>query len=400
MLRSLNSCALLALLSSLARVGVFAKPTAALVAAKVALTLPPLITEVVTTTTTYPASTPTTYTSSAYDVDCDCYYSTIYWWTPHPYPHYSYQTSSSSSSAPATTTITVTSTTEVPTTTTVTATATVTQPCTPTLTCDKYGYPIQNVTLFQVDLSTGRFTTIADHLGENTGLNAIAYNPLDNFLYAHEGASYRVLRIGSDGTTTPVATLERTRPINVGDIDSEGYYWYGSEGEIWHQLDLGRMDSLGLTIADWLYIPVAGPYLYTAARVPGGGAALARFSLETKTWQIVQRYPNLRGGLFGAVYGINNGTLYASDNADGRLWAFNVNGGAPYVASQGPVSPGLNDGARLPVPYLGVYVRWAHACPLGSQLGVVCLDIFFNDLILPNLRVKDAHIGLGIRLAL
>lgn len=140
--RLLNLSALFAMSS----VGVLAKPTAALIGdilPKVSLLHPPVITKVVTTT--YPASTPTTYTSSTYDTGCDCYYSTIFWWTPHPYP-----TSTPTSAPPGSTvtvtvtsttevptTVTVTSTTEVPTTTTVTATATVTAPCTPSLTCDK-----------------------------------------------------------------------------------------------------------------------------------------------------------------------------------------------------------------------------------------------------------------------
>jgi hypothetical protein len=129
---------------ALSSVGVLASPnpTAALVGdllSSVSLTVPPLITQVLTTT--YPASTPTTYTSSSYNSGCQCYYSTIFWWTPHHHSHHPYPTSYSS--VPATT-VTVTETTTapattvtVPTTTTVTATATVTAPCVPTLTCSK-----------------------------------------------------------------------------------------------------------------------------------------------------------------------------------------------------------------------------------------------------------------------
>ncbi|TRX88817.1 hypothetical protein FHL15_010276 [Xylaria flabelliformis] len=319
----------------------------------VTLDIAPLVTEIVTAT--YPATTPTTYTSSTYDTGCQCYYSTIYWWTPNPYP------TTTTKPTVSATTVTVTKTTTVPTTTTVTATATVTSPCTPSLTCDKYGYLIQNVTLFQVDLSSGRFTQIADHLGDNTPINAIAYNTLDNLLYARQQGRSELLRIGSDGSTEVVTTFPDTASYNVGDIDTDGYYWYGGSGNTWHQLDLrpgsstygkllsnGTADTLGLSIADWAYIPVGGPYLYSAARNPAsvGGSSLVRFSLETKTWEVVQRYPRIGGNTWGAVYGINNGTLYASDNTNGQIWAFPIAGGAAYRASQGPVSPGLNDGAR------------------------------------------------------
>ncbi|KAI1747506.1 hypothetical protein F4782DRAFT_421115 [Xylaria castorea] len=323
----------------------------------VTLDIAPLVTEIVTTT--YPATAPTTYTSSTYDTGCQCYYSTIYWWTPNSHHSHPYPTTTTKPTAPATT-VTVTQTTTVPTTTTVTATATVTAPCTPSLTCDKYGYLIQNVTLFQVDLSSGRFTQIANHLGDDTPINAIAYNTLDNLLYARQQGRSELIRIGSDGSTEVVTTFSDTASSNVGDIDTDGYYWYGTSGSTWHQLDLrpgsstygtllsnGTADTLGLGIADWAYIPVGGPYLYSAARNPTsvGGTSLVRFSLDTKTWEIVQRYPSIGGNTWGAVYGINNGTLYASDNTNGQIWAFPIEGGAAYRASQGPASPG-NDGAR------------------------------------------------------
>ncbi|KAI0398268.1 hypothetical protein F5Y17DRAFT_411693 [Xylariaceae sp. FL0594] len=362
-------------LLGLASVGAHAEPTAALLAdllPVVSLLEPPLITDILTTTTTYPATAPTSYTSSAYNTGCDCWYSTIFWWTPHPYPTSAPATSTrpgstvtvtstvtSTTDVPTTITSTVTSTTQVPTTTTVTATATVTAPCTPSLSCDKYGYLIQNVTLYRVDLTTGKFNLIKDHIGDNTDVNAIGYNVLDNLLYARQSGKNELIRIGADGSTASVATFAENKSVNVGDIDTDGFYWYGYAGRTWHQLDLrpgsttygkllanGTMDNLGLNIADWAYVPEAGSYLWSAARVPAGGSALVRFSLETKTWEIVRRFPNVGGSTFGAVYGINNGTIYASDNSDGRVWAFPLTGGAPRVASQGPVSPGLNDGAR------------------------------------------------------
>ncbi|TGJ80496.1 hypothetical protein E0Z10_g8269 [Xylaria hypoxylon] len=350
----------LLVLLALSSVEVLASPTAALLGGLldiVSLDTAPLVTEVVTTT--YPATAPTTYTTSSYDTGCQCHYSTIFWWTPHPHhPHepHSYP-ATSSPTAPAT--VTITKTTTVPTTTTVTATATVTQPCTPTLSCDKYGYLIQNVTLFQVDLSTGKFTTIKDHLGDDTSINAIAYNTLDNFLYAKQAGKNELIRISSDGTTEVVTKFPDSTNINVGDIDTDGYYWYGS-GNTWFQLDLipnsatygkliakGTVQELGFAIADWAYIPVGGPYLYSAAHnlTTGGGTTLVRFSLDTKTYEVIQRYPSIGGNAWGAVYGINNGTLYASDNSNGQIWAFPIEGGDPYLASQGPIS-GQNDGAR------------------------------------------------------
>jgi hypothetical protein len=329
----------------LGSVGMLANPATAILDDLlniVHLDLPPLVTKVLTTT--YPATTATSYTSG----------STVYYWTPYPYP-----TSTSASTCPPDTTETVTETTTVPTTTTVTATTTVTEPCTPTFSCDKYGYLIQRATLFRVDLATGEFTTVKDIVGDNTPINAMGYNTRDNFLYARQSGANQLIRIAADGTAVPVATLPTTEEAYVGDIDTDGYYWYGNRGQTWHQLDLrpesasygqllsqGRADLLGLHILDWAYIPVGGPYLYSVARnADNTTTALARFSLDTKQWEAVRQYPRIAGNGWGAVYGINNGTLYGSDNAGGQIWAFPIDGGDPYLASQGPIS-GSNDGAR------------------------------------------------------
>jgi hypothetical protein len=165
-----------------------------------------------------------------------------------------------------------------------------------------------------VDLARSRFTEIANRIGDDTGVNGLAYNTLDDFLYARQGGKNHLVSIGSDGTTEPIATFSNGNFVNAGDIDTDGCYWYGYTGSAWYQLDLrpnstiygillanGRMDTLGLNIADWAYIPVGGPYLSTVAGHPSGGTALARFNMNTKTWEIIQRYPRIGGNTWGAV---------------------------------------------------------------------------------------------------
>ncbi|RYP89140.1 hypothetical protein DL769_000188 [Monosporascus sp. CRB-8-3] len=255
--------------------------------------------------------------------------------------------------------------------TTVTATATVTVTATPTceppppLKCDEYGYLVQYNTLYRVDLQTGGYEEVATVVTDGDGINAIGYHPLDDYLYGIVNPSRQLIRVSSLGEATVVSTFTEAQmgpSANVGDIDGEGYYWFGSGGRTWHQVDLrtpgsaaygtivasGTANTLGLSVADWVHIPAAGPYLWSvAAGLVGGGSGttLMRFGLETKRWEAVGRYPVLARGGFGALYGINNGTLYASNNAEGEIWAFNVFGGAPYLASTGPASTS-NDGAR------------------------------------------------------
>lgn len=198
-----------------------------------------------------------------------------------------------------------------------------------------------------------------DNVGDDTTINAMAYNTLDNFLYAYQGGNNELIRISSDGTTEVVGTFPATASVFVGDIDTDGNYWCGT-GNTWFQIDLrpgsptygtlidnGTVNNLGLGVNDWVYFPDGGQYLYAAARnsTGGGSTTLIRFSLDTKTYEVIQRYPNVGGHTWGAMYGINNGTLYASDNTNGEIWAFPIEGGSAYLAAQGPVS-NQNDGAR------------------------------------------------------
>ncbi|RYP90042.1 hypothetical protein DL770_003822 [Monosporascus sp. CRB-9-2] len=227
------------------------------------------------------------------------------------------------------------------------------------------GYLIQYNSLYRVDLQTGAYEEVASAVTDSNNVNAIGYNHLDNYIYGIANPTRQLVRVSSRGEATVVSTFTQAQMgagANVGDVDSDGYFWFGSGGSSWHQVDLrtpgsptygtivarGTANTLGLSVADWVHIPVAGPYLWgVAVGVVGGGSGttLMRFGLETKRWEAVARYPVLTQGGFGALYGINNGTLYASNNAGGEIWAFNVLGGDPYLASNGPAS-GSNDGAR------------------------------------------------------
>ncbi|RYP40331.1 hypothetical protein DL767_001788 [Monosporascus sp. MG133] len=263
-----------------------------------------------------------------------------------------------SSQGPPPTTVTATATL----TATVTVTATPTCDPPPPLTCDEYGYLVQYNTLYRVDLQTGGYEEVATEVTDGSSVNAIGYNPLDDYLYGIANPSRQLIRISSLGEATVISTFTEAqmgRWANVGDIDSEGYFWFGANGRTWHQVDLrtpgsatygtivanGSASALGLTVADWVHIPVAGPYLWTVVARGSNGITLMRFGLETKIWEVVARYPVPAPETFGALYGINNGTLYASNNVNGEIWAFNVFGGAPYLASTGPESAS-NDGAR------------------------------------------------------
>lgn len=96
------------------------------------------------------------------------------------------------------------------------------------------------------------------------------------------------MRVSSDGTSTIIKSLGFAVTGNVGDIDSDGNYWLPSGGQRGYKIDLQLEsdtygDALGYSIADWVYIPSAGPYLYAVAiNSPGvNTATLMRLSLSS-----------------------------------------------------------------------------------------------------------------------
>ncbi|KFY89451.1 hypothetical protein V498_06440 [Pseudogymnoascus sp. VKM F-4517 (FW-2822)] len=225
--------------------------------------------------------------------------------------------------------------------------------------CDKHGWLFQGTKLIRVDIGTGEFETVTTNVGGGTAINAIGYNRLDNFLYGCQGTSNQIIQIGLDGSSSVVANIGLTVPINIGDIDDEGFYWVlTSNGATWFRVDLrpgsstygdvvetGTSPSPGRGVADWVHFPIAGDYLWSVGSNGAGGASLLRWGFDTHSWEILAEYPDMEGD-FGGLYGINNGTLFASSNGSGRIWAFSIfDITAPYVASQGPAFPS-NDGAR------------------------------------------------------
>ncbi|KAH8895777.1 hypothetical protein GQ53DRAFT_819751 [Thozetella sp. PMI_491] len=239
----------------------------------------------------------------------------------------------------------------------------------PKLSCDKSGWLIQQSTFYRVNLTTAQIFPVLSSVGDGSLTNAMGFNPTDDYLYAIQ--SNKIIRINAAGLTTPVGPLSTSWGSNFlpnqGDIDTNGVYWYGSNGVYWASVDLkpgspnyGKLIDSGKTtrpagiqnIIDWVYFPDlgnnVGNALYAIAVRTMGGVALLRFDLTSKQWTILQTYPNVRRTTvgFGAMYGTKDGTLYASDNGNGNIFAFNVKTlASPTGPTTGPVSR-QNDGAR------------------------------------------------------
>ncbi|SPO07059.1 uncharacterized protein DNG_09753 [Cephalotrichum gorgonifer] len=225
--------------------------------------------------------------------------------------------------------------------------------------CDKHGWLIQGAALIRVDIGARNYQTVATSVGGGTAINGIGYNRLDNFLYGCQGTNNQIIRIGLDGSSSIIGTIGGSVTNNIGDIDHEGFYWAATQNAAtWIKVDLrpgsstygqvvdsGTTPAPGRGISDWVHFPIAGNYLWAVGSNPAGGSSLLRWGFNTHSWEILADYPDTDSD-FGGEYGSINGTLWASSNGSGRIWAFSIfDLTAPYVASQGPASSS-NDGAR------------------------------------------------------
>ncbi|KAH8660011.1 hypothetical protein BX600DRAFT_513659 [Xylariales sp. PMI_506] len=105
------------------------------------------------------------------------------------------------------------------------------------------------------------------------------------------------------------------------------------------------MSTLGYIIADWVYMRLDPNYLYTIAVSASGSSAMLKWSMVSHTWQVVATFPNVPGSVWGALYGRSDGTIFASDNTSGDIWAFSITTFSATFSTRGP-STSSNDGAR------------------------------------------------------
>ncbi|KAK6527772.1 hypothetical protein TWF694_004752 [Orbilia ellipsospora] len=232
--------------------------------------------------------------------------------------------------------------------TVLTATATVisyyqpTYTDTPPVPCSKNGYIIGNSSFFSINLLSGVLTTLKANENAGAGFNSLGYNILDGFIYGQGviNGIGRVLRVHGNGvySLVPITPAQNNLVTNCGEIDANGQYWVGASGTSWLQINLnpnngtygrvvgsGTMTTItGLGAADWVYIPGAGPYLWTfASNTTSSG--LIKWSTVTKKWTLdyLFPYPNPILGTGGA-FGDSNGDLFFIVNGQGTIYKTNV----------------------------------------------------------------------------
>ncbi len=216
-------------------------------------------------------------------------------------------------------------------------------------------------TTYGVNLITGDYNIIPGDMGVNQPVNAIGFNPLDNFAYGWSYEHKTVVRIHSDMSLEALAVKDISggQGFYTGDMHpSNGHYYVYRQGQ---NNGLFKVDvnpdsdtyltmvrvvdavTLPLSVADMAISPVDG-----MGYALNSNGRLYQFDLESGEHQILSE-TNESGG-YGASYFDLEGNFYASRNHDGAVFKVAIGKGdfSMQKFAFGP-SSSVNDGWRCAI---------------------------------------------------
>lgn len=251
-----------------------------------------------------------------------------------------------------------------------------------TVPCEAVGYAVAGTALLTVDLGTGVTQVVSPGPYGVYFLDAIGYNPQDNYIYGLAQLNVftgDLIRIGANGISQTVVKNMVSSSLNnqgttftVGTIDEAGIYWaatnvYGGTAQRWFCVDLtpasatyGQVKnqdiaSLPMVIYDWVAVAGDTQYLYALgteeiAGIPSTGTALLRFERSTGLWTTVRSYGHIVGSdMWGSLYTSSTGNIYGIENMSGQIRQFSVGStGVGTTPTQTGFPFALVDGARCP----------------------------------------------------
>ena len=214
---------------------------------------------------------------------------------------------------------------------------------------------------YGLNLVTGDYHLVADDMGVKQAVNAIGFNPIDQFAYGWSYEHKLPVRIHSDMSLEPlkVKNTAGSDGFYVGDVhpSNNKYYVYrqGSNNGLFsidvdpdspdylQMVQIADAVTLPLEIADMAISPIDG----TAYALNSNGT-LFQFDLDTGAYRILST-TNQSGG-YGASYFDADGNFYASRNGDGAIFRVAVAQGdyTLQLFAHGP-SSSHNDGWRCAI---------------------------------------------------
>ena len=237
-------------------------------------------------------------------------------------------------------------------------------------TCDTRAFLFQSTPtdIFSIDLVTGGSTQVGTDVSP-VNINAVGYNPLDNYIYGMDSAATGtgLIRVGSDFTVQTLGFptgLPTTVGFNLGEFDNNGHYWVnsGATGNV-YEVDMRPGSATYFQVvssrainaiagfsggADWAYNPVDGFLYRTPTNATTGRLHLFRYDRASGVQTNLGAIAGIAADATvatGANYSDAAGFVYGSDNTSGRIFRVNTTTIAGSVLSTGPLS-GTNDGAR------------------------------------------------------
>jgi len=215
-----------------------------------------------------------------------------------------------------------------------------------------------NATTYGLNLVTGDYHVVAEDLGVNESVNAIGFNPMDNFAYGWSYEHNSPVRIHSDFSLEPldVQNLPENTNFFTGDMhpDNGKYYihrrrqntgLYSIDVDInsptyLQTQHIADASSINITIADMAINPLDG-FAYAL----NSNGRLYQIDLDTGSFQILEETGE--SGTYGASYFDAQGNMYASRNNDGKIFKIAIASGdyAMEMFAHGP-SSSINDGWR------------------------------------------------------
>ena len=228
-----------------------------------------------------------------------------------------------------------------------------------TFTCRPIGYQVAvppsaaNSEFVEVNLVTGKYNIINPDMGVR--INPIAYNVLDNMIYGTIGTTNNLTRISRDGSRTNFGAITGLPNVfyTTGDIDNQGnLYIYINDTATFYKVDLNQnsatfgqvLNSVPITpisVSDWSWNPIDGQ-LYG---VTFDGIAVRVNPVSGNVTNLTTvGVPGVSS--YGATFIDASGTLYAINNATGRVYRIIISGNnATGERFSQAVPTSINDGA-------------------------------------------------------
>ncbi len=215
--------------------------------------------------------------------------------------------------------------------------------------------------VYSLDLASGYYNTVMNPVLPGVKLNAVGFDPINEYLWAADQASAELVRVdaGFNATTYTVSGL----PVNnyyVGDINGSGiYFLYSNDsGGDFYTVDmssgtpsyLGTFSSAAGNIHDIAFNPVDNE-IYTIEKSTN---ILKRINPNNGTVTSIGAPALLNGNTtaYGAVFFDGSGDFYISANSNGHIYRIrsvqNLNSGDVVEATlfaYGPSSSN-NDGTK------------------------------------------------------